>query len=299
MVGNWELMLLLTKFATYAAVSSCVGSILMQTLRSKQLRTTDTKLEAFDVWLSSWFLKWAGLGLVISLLQLPIQAGAMAENGLAGMFDPLMLSIMLQSAVGSQVSFIVVGFTLLLLSEWGINKLARFKTILRIVTVTGFILLAISFTFTGHTVELNTVFKGLLVLHILAMAAWAGSLWPLHQSCKALPADSLVTLMENFGKVAVFFVSILIACGVLLLLQLVEPISNLFTTNYGQLLMLKLIFVSGMLLLAAWHKLKLVAELAQHKNAQPLRLSILIETLLVVSVLVTTSVFTTLVGPQS
>ena len=131
------------------------------------------------------------------------------------------------------------------------------------------------------------------------MAAWAGSLWPLHQSCKALPADSLVTLMENFGKVAVFFVSILIACGVLLLLQLVEPISNLFTTNYGQLLMLKLIFVSGMLLLAAWHKLKLVAELAQHKNAQSLRLSILIETLLVVSVLVTTSVFTTLVGPQS
>jgi len=299
MIGHWELMLLLTKFATYAAVSSCVGSILMQTLRSKQLSTTDTKLEAYDGWLSSWFLKWAGFGLVVSLLQLPLQAGAMAGNGLTGMFDSLMLSIMWQSAVGSQVSFIVSGFTLLLLSAWGINKPVRFTALLRLVSMVGIILLATSFTFTGHTVALNTVFKGLLVLHILAMAAWAGSLWPLHQSCKALPTDYLVTLMENFGKVAVFFVTILIACGVLLLLQLVEPISNLFTTNYGQLLMLKLIFVSGMLLLAAWHKLKLVAELAQHKNAQPLRLSIFIETLLVVSVLVTTSVFTTLVGPQN
>jgi copper resistance protein D len=104
--------------------------------------------------------------------------------------------------------------------------------------------------------------------------------------------------MQKFGRIAVFIVMVLLSCGLLLLLQIVDSVTALFTTDYGRLMLFKLMLVSGMLLLGAWHKFKLVKDLARHHNCGTLRRSIMVETLLAVLVLITTSIFTTVVGPE-
>ncbi len=52
-----------------------------------------------------------------------------------------------------------------------------------------------------------------------------------------------------------------------------------------------------MLLLGAWHKLFLVPQITQQHHISILKRSITVEILIALFVLITTSVFTTLVGP--
>jgi copper resistance protein D len=189
------------------------------------------------------------------------------------------------------------GFAALLIAALLWSRSGALVIVARIAAGSGVALLAGSFIFTGHTVQLAGWVQALLLLHVLAMAAWAGALWPLWQSCNVLLPLSVVALMQHFGRIAVFIVIVLLSCGLLLLLQLVDSVTALFTTDYGRLMLFKLMLVSGMLLLAAWHKFKLVNELAQHHSSRTLRRSIMIEALLAMLVLGTTSIFTTVVGP--
>ena len=106
----------------------------------------------------------------------------------------------------------------------------------------------------------------------------------------------LVALMGQFGQVALYLLVLLISCGVLILLQLLDSPSALFVTDYGRLMLFKLMLVAAMLLLAAWHKFSLVKALAQHQNSRLLARSIFIEMLLALLVLATSSSFTTVVG---
>jgi len=297
MADIWSLLLLLLKLLSYSAVASSTGAVLLLALLPLNHTTDRAGYSRFLLWLNRWLIGWSVAGIVFALLQLPLQAGAFAESGPAAMADPLMLSIIWQSAIGSQTVMRLSGFAALLIVALLWSRSGVLVIVARIAAGSGVALLAGSFTFTGHTVQLAGWVQALLLLHVLAMAAWAGALWPLWQSCNVLLPLSVVALMQRFGRIAVFIVIVLLSCGLLLLLQLVDSVTALFTTDYGRLMLFKLMLVSGMLLLAAWHKFKLVNELAQHHSSRTLRRSIIIEALLATLVLGTTSIFTTVVGP--
>jgi len=103
--------------------------------------------------------------------------------------------------------------------------------------------------------------------------------------------------MHYFGQLAIVIVFVLLISGLTLLLQYLESFSALFTSDYGQLILLKLLLVSAMLLLGAWHKLFLVPQITQQHHISILKRSITVEIVIALFVLITTSVFTTLVGP--
>ena len=292
----WVLALFSHKLLIYLAVSGSIGAAFLLQLPALAQGQSQPQSDssAFRLWLKRLVLGWSAAGMVLALLYLPLQAGALAEAGMAGMADRLMLQMVWQSAMRTQLLLLLGGFAALWLWAWRVNHSGNAVSI-ALVSIAA-LLLAASFSQTGHVASLTGLWPLLLTLHVLAISAWVGSLLPLWQSCYRLAPDRLVALMQQFGQVAFYLLVLLISCGVLILLQLLDPLSQLFVTDYGRLLLFKLMLVAAMLLLAAWHKFKLVKALAQHHNSRLLARSIFIEMLLALVVLATSSSFTTVVG---
>lgn len=292
----WVLALFAHKLLNYLAVSGSIGAaflLLLPALAQGQLQPQSDS-SAFRLWLKRLVLGWSAAGMVLALLYLPLQAGALAEAGIAGMADSVMLQMVWQSAMRTQLILLLCGFATLWLWAWRVKHSGNAVGI-ALVSI-GALLLAASFSQTGHVASLTGLWQLLLTLHVLAIAAWVGSLLPLWQSCYRLAPDRLLALMQQFGQVALYLLLLLISCGVLILLQLLDSPRELFVTDYGRLMLFKLMLVAAMLLLAAWHKFSLVNALAQHQNSRLLARSIFIEMLLALLVLATSSSFTTVVG---
>lgn len=292
----WVLALFAHKLLSYLAVSCSIAAALLLLLPALTQRQSQRQSDclAFRLWLERLVLGWSAVGMLLALLYLPLQAGALAEAGIAGMADSLMLQMVWQSAMRTQLLLLLCGFATLSLWAWRFSHSGKAGSI-ALVSIAA-LLLAASFSQTGHVASLTWTWQLLLTLHVLAISAWVGSLLPLWQSCYRLAPDRLLALMQQFGRVAVIVVLVLISCGVLILLQLLDSPAALFVTDYGRLMLLKLMLVAAMLLLAAWHKFNLVKALAQQQNSRLLARSIFIEMLLALLVLATSSSFTTVVG---
>ena len=294
----WVLALFAHKLASYLAVSGSIGAaflLLLPALAQGQSQQQSDST-AFRLWLKRLVLGWSATGMVLALLYLPLQAGALAEAGIAGMADRLMLQMVWQSAMRPQLLLLLCGFATLWLWAWRVKHSGKAVAVNIALVGIAALLLAASFSQTGHVASLTGLWPLLLTLHVLAISAWVGSLLPLWQSCYRLAPDKLVALMQQFGQVALYLLLVLISCGVLILLQLLDSPSALFVTDYGRLMLFKLMLVAAMLLLAAWHKFSLVKALAQHQNSRLLARSIFIDMLLALLVLATSSSFTTVVG---
>ena len=204
-----------------------------------------------------------------------------------------MLDIVWQSVIGDQalvrIPALILAIIAALLVKSGNINVVLFSRLLSLVALVA---LTYSFTFTGHSAVEGLLVRSLLTFHLIAIACWIGSLWPLYKSCTLMPARSLKAVMHLFGQLAIIIVFVLLISGLTLLLQFIDSIYVLFTSNYGQLILLKLLLVTAMLLLGAWHKLFLVPH-----HIKSLKQSIGVEMSIALLVLITTSVFTTLVGP--
>lgn len=296
-VSIWSILLLLTKLLSYIAVAAFIGGTLVTYLVTRDKELTTTSINEYRFGIHRWQLRWLVIGIGVALLYLPLQAGSMAEAGWFGMFDNMMLNIAWQSALGTQTVWRLAGLLLALVwLMWTQTKPSHSRYVYLIGLFCG-VILAGSFSLSGHPVELGIIAQILLSLHVFAIAAWAGSLWPLYVSCHQVPGHELGVLMHKFGQVAMAIVALLIVCGSILAIMLLGSVGELFTSAYGRLLLLKLLLVASMLMLGAWHKFSLVPELRRGSRPNKLGQSIAIEGILGISVLIITSVFTTLVGP--
>ena len=297
-ISDWSVLLLLLKLANYLAVLALAGTLLMRLLNDSS-NVEEPSLTLFYRYLKRWQITCVAIGLTASILQVPIEAGAMAESGFLGMIDPFMLEIVWRSVIGDQAVFRVLAFivTLIAVCTWKMktdsSHFLNFS-----ITFLMFGAITYSFTFTGHSADKSVWVQSILTLHIMAIASWVGSLWPLYKSCKLLPITLIKKLTEYFGQAAIVIVFVLIISGITLLVRYFNTFDELFTSNYGQLILVKLFFVSAMLLLGAWHKLFLVPDITQQQNVDTLKKSISVEMLIALFVLIITSIFTTLVGPS-
>jgi putative copper resistance protein D len=79
--------------------------------------------------------------------------------------------------------------------------------------------------------------------------------------------------------------------------ELFHSLSELFTTAYGQALLVKLTLVLVIFVIAALNKLKLTPSLHNEGGVLALRNSIRIESVVALFILIITSYFSTIVGP--
>ncbi|SQH76495.1 putative copper export protein [Shewanella benthica] len=322
-LGLFDILGIMTKWLIYIGVASSLGGFLMMLMNvgsttRKQQIDSSTATACDD--LSGYMRKGAMIGILAVTINFFIQVASFAETGLAGMWDPLMTEILWQSSVGGSVSWRIAGFVLVLLATFMPVKktgLPRHSALGLLLVAT--LCLAYSFTLIGHSADMDDLGKWLVALHVVAIGAWIGSLIPLWTKCGRLEAQSLKNVMDLFGKLAIFIVTLVVITGLILLSLLFQSPGEFIDTGYGRAILTKLFIISAILAIAALHKFSLVpnlvdnglesGSLAVKLSSKPkqgeansvgiLQRSIGVEILIAALILTTTAVLSSVLGPQS
>ncbi|PWC26752.1 copper resistance D family protein [Teichococcus aestuarii] len=217
------------------------------------------------------------VGLASSLAWLAAQV-ALASDG--DPFDAEVWDMMLTSRPGVSVLIAWAGLIALALVAW-IGRAAI------VVGAAGILAVAVSFTAIGHTTQHQPrlLLAAALVIHLLAVAFWAGSLWPLALASRR-GGPAAARLVEGWTRVAIWAVGGLVLAGVVLAWLLVGRLEVLVTTAYGWALLTKVALVGVLLGFAAWHKFRLTPALAANAPGSGARLAASIGWEIVVMVLV-------------
>ncbi|WP_196139316.1 copper resistance D family protein [Aliikangiella sp. G2MR2-5] len=300
-ISAWVLMSVLLKLGIYLCACVAIGAPFIRYLVLTQALDKERQLEYS---ISRYYGRLIFLGATFSVFNFYVQVGAFAEQGVSGMFNADLAVMLWQSAVGDMMLFQLSGFLVIGVSQsvgqisvsQGLSFNSRYVS--AVLFLTGLTLLALSFSMVGHTLEHGFMARIILSMHLLVVAWWIGTLFPLKSACRFLNVDSIFQLMEIFGKIASYIVAILVICGVTLVIVIADFKLDIFYQVYGWLLLAKLTLVAGMLMVALYHKLKLVPSLKEESGAAlKLEKSISREILLAMMILLFTALLTLVVSP--
>lgn len=205
------------------------------------------------------------LGLISSLIWLATQV-ALASDGAP--LDAEVWGMMLTSRPGISVGIAWAGLIAVALAAWmGPRAMA--------VGAAGILAVTASFTAIGHTTQHQPrwLLAAVLVVHLLAVAFWTGSLWPLALASRRGGPEA-ARLVEGWARAAAWIVSGLILAGAVLAWLLVGRLDALVTTAYGWALMTKVALVGILLGFAAWHRFRLTPALATNTPGAGRRLAV-------------------------
>ena len=137
--------------------------------------------------------------------------------------------------------------------------------------------------------------QALLMLHLLGIAFWLGALLPFRWICLQSDTTNLLGLAHRFGVLAMVYVGLIVIAGLTYAYTLLGEASLLFTTSYGNVLLVKIMLVAVLLSLAALNKFKLVPELEKNplQGIRKFKFSVQLEIALTIVILLTSSLLTT------
>ena len=224
-----------------------------------------------------------------------ISAGLMFSiaGNLGGEFlsilDPIFFELALTSKAGYAAIFALIGFILIIVSTR--RKLVSLKVFGWLGV--GFVLL--SFVYTGHSQKSGILAQILLLFHLICVAFWLGSFIPLYNMCSSAKTSNLHVIAHRFGILALFYLVVLIISGGLFAYILMNDISLLFSTSYGNAFLVKMSLVSLLLLFGALNKFKIVPLIKNEPSVGSIQLkkSIRIEMFIALLILSLTSILTT------
>ena len=235
----------------------------------------------------------AGLAaLVLGLAQVPVAAGALGGD-LASAVDPVLLTLVLDTPAGLSALVASGGLALLLVIE---RVPAAVPVVVRVIPP---VLVILSMTLVGHATSRGMLTGMLLALHLAGIGFWLAGLLPMRRMCsdpmEGGDAAHLASLAEEFGRLALVLVAMLVVAGLCYAALLLGSVAALFTSAYGQVLLIKITLVSAILGLAAVNKFRLVPALREGAAlaASKLRRSIEMEMGLAALVFLATSFLTT------
>lgn len=286
-----NILVVIAQFFIYASVFFTVGTIFYDSFFASK--------QASIVWPNRLFITASALlAMSFSLVHYSLQAARLTGD-VASMVDAEMLSLLWQTPIGNGFMIRMAGLVLLLLGV-GINARCSAQRQGQCIVVVGAIVCLASFSQIGHIFGLGAWwFQGVLLLHLCGIALWVGVLWPLLMLSKD-NHNTIITwqVAHKFGQWAALFVPILLIAGVWLAFLLVGSFYNLLFSTYGQILLAKVLLVSGLLALAAFNKLRLV-PLLENNNLQALqrfRCVVRAEISLVLAAFLLTAVLTSVTG---
>lgn len=291
--GIWEFLTLTCKLLIYASTAGAIGGTF-----SVRLLGHHHDAQVFI----RRYIRWSCVtGLAASSAFFFFQVGAIADIGLPGMFDIDLIGILVQSSNGSSAFTRIAGFAIIGVAAVESVPTSKFHgiTLGSCLTIGGIVILLYSFTTSGHLANAATLVQLALVLHVLMVSLWIGSLYPLLRFSQTDELSSIQQVMHTFGKVANWLVLILLSCGLLLAWLLLEGVSDLVTTDYGRGLGVKVILVVALLLMAARNKLRLTPAMLQPGVGARLSLAIRIEILIALLILLTTAIITVIIGTEA
>jgi len=219
----------------------------------------------------------AAAGIALSLLALVVQAAVLTEG--SDPFDGETWRAMMVSRIGDAFWLRCAGLLLVALSAMG----SRFGVALGAM---GALMVAASYAAMGHSTlyRPRQMLSALVVLHLLAVAFWIGSLPPLARAARDGAAGA--ALIAEWSRAALGIVAVVVAAGLLLAWYLVGRWDLLVSTWYGGALIAKVALFAALLAFAAWHRLRLTPALARGGPEAGARLTRSIRIEMIVALLV-------------
>jgi putative copper resistance protein D len=230
---------------------------------------------------SGW---WFAVGALVFVIGHQLLEGARMAGEMGGVAAPEMQLAALRTSAGWAFALQVVGLVLIAARPAGL---------------TGTALALAAFTLTGHTSTTPNRLAGaaLLVLHLLTVAFWLGSLWPLYIAATRETPATAAQLIDAFSRKAVWLVPIILLAGVGLAVLLVPDLAT-FQRPYGQLLLAKVAGFTILMALAAGNKWRFGPECAQGRTARFKR-AVVAEYIVICIVLAITATLTMFFSPEA
>ena len=244
----WIIFNPILKVLLYVASFGSVGRFLFSLHFGKQLT------EKQQVYCDYLAYRSTLIGAVTSLVIILSVAGNLGGD-LASVIDLLMLRLALESKSGVGYSAAFAGFAVMLIAH---NLKKNNK---RIGLIIGSVAVLFSFTMSGHSQVGGVLTQLLLMVHLLGIAFWLGALFPFRCICLQSDTSNLGGLAHRFGVLAMGYVGLLLIAGLGYAYLLLGDVSLMFTTLYGNVLLIKIVLVVALLSLAALNKFKLVPSL--------------------------------------
>lgn len=213
----------------------------------------------------------------------------------SGVLDPSLHGLLMSSDFGTTLAVRALGLTLIAGSA---RAAERSGTGLAMIGAT---LTAASFAFMGHTAAdpQRWLLAPLLLVHLLAIAFWFGSLGPLLTVTRFETADIASKVVARFSRTAICVVPLVLLAGLTMSGLLLPSLASL-GTPYGTSLIAKLGGFSLLMVLAALNKLRLgpCVSSGNPSSVRALRISMLAELVLILAVVTVTVVMTALFSPD-
>ena len=232
-------------------------------------------------------------GVALVSVHYGLEAARMAGE-LSGAFDLSLQRLVLDSPMSAAWGWRTVGMALVAASIRNESKLAA------ALGVVGALVALQAFSLVGHTAsdKEHAWLAALLGLHLGVVAFWFGALLPLAVVTRKESAAAAAALVDEFSRLALWFVPAIFVAGVLMTAMLVDRWS-VFGESYGELLLAKIAGFSALMVLAGLNKWRYGPALAATPAAAvAFRRSVAVEYGLICAVLVATAIMTTFFSPE-
>jgi putative copper export protein len=232
-------------------------------------------------------------GLLFVATHYSLEAGRMA-GALSGVLDVSLQQLVLDSPMSTAAGLRLLGLTLIAGGLWREGPLATFIALLGVLSVT------LAFTWVGHTADESRPawLPIVLILHLLVVAFWFGSLAPLIVISRAEPGQRAAQIVASFTRIATVLVPGLFLLGAVLTWALVDDWA-VFGAGYGVLLIGKITGFALLMALASLNKWRYGPALAETPAAGiSFRRAVAAEYGLICAVLIVTAVMTTFFSPE-
>ena len=228
------------------------------------------------------------IGFIIAFLSFLSIPGNMGGD-FKSIIDTQLIELTLETISGRATLLSLLGFILIYFSCMKQSIIFYFLCFIGIASILS------SFVIFGHATKHGIVGQSLIIIHLIGLSYWIGSLLPLRKMCNLIECEKLKIVARLFGIYALGYVGVLIVAGLIFSYILLGDISSLITTDYGNVLLIKMIIVSVLLLLGAMNKFKIIPYLFVNQNVglKKLKNSIQIEIFCVLLILFFTSLLTT------
>ena len=278
----WIIINPILKVLFYAASFASLGVVLFS-LHFTKFLTVEQK-----AYCDNLTFKTARIGSVVSLLMFFSVAGNLGGD-IASVIEPLMLRLAIESKSG-------IGYLTAFIGFMGLFMVHRLRGhAIRVGLLVSSAAILLSFTMYGHSQLGGFASQALLIIHLLCISFWLGALLPFRWMCLQPDTHNLSIVAHRFGVLAIGYVSLLLSAGVGYAYLLLGNVSLLLTTQYGNVLLIKIVLVAALLSLAALNKFKLVPSLEPRwtPNVRQFQRSIQFEIAIALIILIASSLLTT------
>ena len=278
----WIIFTPILKVLLYIATFGSVGSFLFSLQFGKQLTAEQQTYCNYLTHKSNL------IGAVTALLMILCGAGNLGGD-LTSVIDLSLLQLAIESKSGVGYSTAFTGFAVMLIAHSLSGNAKRFGLMI------GSVAILFSATMSGHSQLGGVLTQSLLMVHLFGIAFWLGALLPFRWICMQPDTNNLGALAHRFGVLAIGYVSLLLSAGLGYAYLLLGDVSLIFTTRYGNVLLIKIVLAGALLSLAALNKFKLVPslEITSPQAVRRFQSSVKFEIALVIVILITSSLLTT------